>query len=99
MTENRFVRHFKLATYVLAYNNFRFVSRPHELAEALQFAPEDGGSAEYPNRYVAAEGAAPVISAGRRVTGCRETTHNNLRCWVAKLPEVAADPLRHLFML
>lgn len=62
----------------------------YELAETLQFTPDDSGTAECPIRYVAAAGAAPVISGGRRITGWRETQHNGLRCWVADLPEVTA---------
>lgn len=61
----------------------------YELADTLRFGPEDGGTAGAPVRYVAADGASPVVSGGRRITGWRETTHNGLRCWIAELPEVA----------
>ncbi|MEI6970936.1 MAG: right-handed parallel beta-helix repeat-containing protein [bacterium] len=67
-----------------------FAAGVYELAETLSFTPEDGGTAGCPVRYVAAEGAAPVISGGRRITGLRETEHNGIRCWVADLSEVAA---------
>ncbi|MEI8139936.1 MAG: right-handed parallel beta-helix repeat-containing protein [bacterium] len=60
----------------------------YELVETLRFTPEDCGTAECPIRFVAAAGAAPVISGGRRITGWRETQHNGLRCWVAELPDV-----------
>ncbi len=62
----------------------------YELPETLRFTPEDGGTEACPVRYVAAAGAAPVISGGRRIDGWRETRHGNLRCWIADLPEVAA---------
>lgn len=60
-----------------------------ELTETLLFSPEDSGQAGAPVRYVAATGAAPVISAGRKITGWLETTHNGKRCWIADLPEAA----------
>lgn len=60
-----------------------------ELAETLRFDPQDSGQPDAPVRYVAAAGAAPVISAGRRITGWIETEHNGKRCWVTELPEVA----------
>ncbi|MFC1451711.1 right-handed parallel beta-helix repeat-containing protein [Verrucomicrobiota bacterium] len=62
----------------------------YELGETLRFLPEDGGTAERPVRYVAADGAAPVISGGRRIADWYETEHNGLRCWIAELPDVAA---------
>jgi hypothetical protein len=60
-----------------------------ELPETLLFGPEDSGQTGAPVRYVAATGAAPVISAGRKITGWIETTHNGKRCWIADLPEAA----------
>ena len=62
----------------------------YALAETPVFGPEDSGTGDCPIRYVAAEGAAPVLSGGRRIEGWQETTHRGLRCWVADLPEVAA---------
>jgi len=62
----------------------------YELDDTWVLAPEDSGAAEFPVRYVAAEGAAPVISGGRRITDWRETEHNGRRCWIAELPNVAA---------
>jgi 2-keto-4-pentenoate hydratase/2-oxohepta-3-ene-1,7-dioic acid hydratase in catechol pathway len=50
---------------------------------------EDSGQPGAPVRYVAATGTAPVISAGRKITGWLETTHNGKRCWIADLPEAA----------
>ncbi len=61
----------------------------YELAEPLVFAPEDGGTPACPVRYVAAAGAAPCISGGRRINDWRETTHNGQRCWIADVPETA----------
>jgi hypothetical protein len=60
----------------------------YELADTLCFGPDDGGTAEAPVSYVAAAGAAPVISGGHRITDWRETTHNGQRCWIADIPEV-----------
>ncbi len=62
----------------------------HELSETLVFETADGGSADAPVRYIAAEGAAPVISGGRRITQWSETEHCGKRCWVADLPDVAS---------
>jgi hypothetical protein len=62
----------------------------YEQDETLRFDPRDGGTETYPVRYVAAPGAAPVISGGRRLTNWREIEHNGLRCWCVELPEVAA---------
>ena len=62
----------------------------YELSETLRFTPEDSGTAEYPIRYIAAAGAAPVLSGGCRITGWKEATHDGLRCWTADLPNVAA---------
>jgi hypothetical protein len=62
----------------------------YALAETLCFRPEDSGTTDCPVRYLAAPGAAPVISGGRRILDWRETEHRGLRCWVADLPEVAA---------
>jgi hypothetical protein len=62
----------------------------YELSETLLFAPADSGTADAPVRYVAADGAAPVISGGRRITDWVETEHAGQRCWIAELPDVAA---------
>ncbi len=62
----------------------------YELAEPLLFTPADGGTATAPIRYVAASGAAPIISGGRVLAGWRETEHSGQRCWTLDLPEVAA---------
>ena len=62
----------------------------YALSETLLFTPADSGTAEAPVRYVAADGAAPVISGGRRITDWVETEHAGQRCWIAELPEVAA---------
>ncbi len=62
----------------------------YAMAETLCFTPEDSGTAEAPIRYIAAEGAAPVLSGGRAIGDWREIQHAGLRCWVADLPEVAA---------
>ena len=62
----------------------------HELVEPLVFGPQDSGTAKYPIRYVAATGAAPVLSGGRCLDTWQEIQHNGLRCWVTDLPDVAA---------
>ena len=62
----------------------------YELAECLVFEPEDSGGEGAPVRFVAAPGASPVISGGRRIEGWSEVNHNGLRCWMVDLPEVAS---------
>lgn len=63
----------------------------YELDDALVFGPEDSGTSDCPIHYVAAEGASPVLSGGRRIKGWQETQLNGLRCWAAELPDVAAN--------
>ncbi len=63
----------------------------YALPETLCFDSRDGGSAEAPVRYVANEGAAPVISGGRHITQWTESAHQGQRCWTADLPEVIKD--------
>ncbi|MEN6521919.1 MAG: right-handed parallel beta-helix repeat-containing protein [Armatimonadota bacterium] len=61
----------------------------YELDNTLAFGPEDSGTEECPIRYVAAKGASPVLSGGRRIENWQETELNGLRCWTAELPDVA----------
>jgi len=55
----------------------------YRLAEPVVFGPEDGGTAAAPVVYRAAEGARPVFSGGRRITGFRVRDDGT---WVAKVP-------------
>jgi hypothetical protein len=66
----------------------------YELPETLAFTPVDSGTVEAPVRYVAAPGANPVLSGGRRIGGWQEVQHGPLRCWVVELPEVATGRWR-----
>jgi hypothetical protein len=61
----------------------------YELPDTFTLGPQDEGVADAPVRYVAAEGAAPVISGGRRISGWNEIQHKGKRAWVVDLPEVA----------
>jgi hypothetical protein len=58
----------------------------YTLTEPVVFEPQDGGSADGPVVYRAADGAAPVFTGGRRITGF---TVNPDGLWTAKVPEVA----------
>ncbi|MGD0093074.1 MAG: right-handed parallel beta-helix repeat-containing protein, partial [Planctomycetota bacterium] len=53
----------------------------------LVLGPEDGGTAQAPVQYVAAAGARPVFSGGRRITGFQADADG---LWVAKVPDAAA---------
>ncbi len=57
------------------------------LAEPVVFTSEDGGTAQAPIVYEAAEGAKPVFSGGRRITNFQRAEGN---LWKAHLPDVAA---------
>ena len=56
----------------------------YEMKEPLVLQPEDGGTAEYPVIYKAAEGIKPIFSGGKRITGF---TVNQNGVWEAKIPE------------
>lgn len=72
----------------------------YELAQPLAFDARDMGrqalsgwngcSVSKPVTWKAAPGARPVISAGRRITGWKQTTVNGVAAWVADLPDVRA---------
>jgi hypothetical protein len=59
----------------------------YTLAETLVFTPEDSGAADKPIEYVAAPGAKPVFSGGRRITGFKAGADD---VWSANIPDVAA---------
>ncbi len=63
----------------------------YELARTLVFRPEDSGSAKSPVVLAAHPGEAVVLSGGRRITEWRDGKVNGQPCWVAELPDVAAD--------
>lgn len=56
----------------------------YPLAGALVFTPEDSGTADAPITYQAADGAPPLLTGGRAVTGFVE----NDGLWAATLPDV-----------
>jgi hypothetical protein len=59
----------------------------YQLQEPLVFKPEDSGTAAAPIVYQAADGAAPVISGGRRIGGFAAVGRG---LWRACVPEVGA---------
>jgi hypothetical protein len=59
----------------------------YTLAEPLIFEPQDSGSAEASIVYRAAEGAKPIFSGGRQITGFTAAEGG---LWKTHLPEVAA---------
>lgn len=58
----------------------------YSLAETLVFEPQDSGTAEAPIVYRAADGAKPVFSGGRKITGFVPVEDG---LWKVHLPEVA----------
>jgi len=56
----------------------------HRLAEPLVLSAEDSGTEECPITYTAAEGADPVLSGGRTLTGWKIEGDR----WVLEIPEV-----------
>lgn len=59
----------------------------YSLAEPLVFEPQDSGTAEAPIVYQAADGAKPVFTGGRKITGFVPAEGG---AWKAQLPDVAA---------
>ncbi|MFW6162121.1 MAG: right-handed parallel beta-helix repeat-containing protein [Planctomycetota bacterium] len=59
----------------------------YPLAEPFVLTPEDSGRAEAPIVYEAAEGATPVFTGGRRITGWKRGEDG---LWTTHIPEVAA---------
>ncbi len=56
----------------------------YEMSEPLVLSPEDGGTNEFPIIYKAANGATPVFSGGKKITGFKV---NGDGIWEAKIPE------------
>ncbi len=65
----------------------KFASGEYPLMETVTFTPQDNGTEATPVIYEAMEGARPVFSGGRKITGFRPG-ENGL--WVADVPEVAS---------
>ena len=59
----------------------------YSMNHAVEFGPQDGGTAKAPVVYEAAKGARPVISGGRRRAGGWTLDENGL--WSMKIPAVA----------
>ncbi len=59
----------------------------YPLAEAIVFEPQDSGTAAAPIVYQAADGAKPVFSGGRKITGFTAAEGG---AWKVHLPEVQA---------
>ena len=62
----------------------------YRLSTPLVLTSEDSGTADFPVTFAAADGAKPVLSGGRRITGWKEVTVAGKRLWAAQLPEVRA---------
>jgi hypothetical protein len=62
----------------------------HELAEPLVILPEDSGTETSPTVVRAAEGARPVVSGGRVITGWQMADVGDRPRWTVELPEVKA---------
>ena len=58
----------------------------HLLEEPLTFGPEDSGAPGAPIVYAAAEGASPIISGGRRITGLTRQADGS---FATTIPEAA----------
>jgi hypothetical protein len=58
----------------------------YPLTEAMVFEPQDSGTAEAPIVYRAADGAKPVFTGGRKISGFKPTPDGK---WKVHLPEVA----------
>jgi hypothetical protein len=69
----------------------------YPLEQALQFTPEDSGTATTPITYQAYPGERPVLSGGRTVGGWRRYDE---RLWVAEVPwaKELTGPLCQLFV-
>jgi parallel beta-helix repeat protein len=59
----------------------------YPLADTLVFEPQDSGTAQSPIIYRAADGAKPVLSGGRKITGFTAVEGG---MWKVHLPEVQA---------
>jgi hypothetical protein len=69
----------------------------YELETPLRFGPEDGGAVGQSVSYVAAEGAAPIISGGRRLQGWTRTDEGLWSLSLDELPQDVQRP-RQLFL-
>ncbi|MFO0788143.1 MAG: right-handed parallel beta-helix repeat-containing protein [Pirellulales bacterium] len=59
----------------------------YQLLQPLVLEPQDSGTSSGDISYEAAEGAHPVFTAGRKITGFQASADGN---WTAQVPEVAA---------
>ncbi len=62
----------------------------YALPAPIVFTSEDGGSADRPIEYAAAEGETPIISGGRRITGWRAVEMDGRKVMAADVPAVRA---------
>ncbi len=69
----------------------------YPLKETLVFEPQDSGTATTPIVYRAAEGARPVLSGGRAITGFKRGEGS---LWVAEIPDAVGGKwqFRQLFV-
>ncbi len=54
------------------------------MKEPFELGPEDSGTQEHPITYTAAEGASPLFSGGKKITGFKVLGNG---VWQAKIPE------------
>jgi len=75
-----------------------FADGVYPIAETLVFTHEDSGTKDAPVTYRAAEGARPVLSGGRAISGW--TKHPTQSLWTVTLPDVkcGAWSFRQLFV-
>jgi len=64
------------------------------LDAALEYGPEDSGTAQAPVVYAAAPGERVVLSGGRRLEGGRWSEVNGRMAWMVDIPEVKAGAWR-----
>ncbi len=62
----------------------------YALPAPIVFTTEDGGSADRPIEYAAAEGETPIVSGGRRIAGWRAVEMDGRKVMAADLPAVRA---------
>lgn len=63
------VRKYKLEHAVSSTITVIIKGGMYEMAEPLVLSPEDGGTSKYPVVYKAENGAAPIFSGGKKITG------------------------------
>ena len=81
------VRHLRASVTVNQPIRVVVADGTYALHEPVLFTPADSGTQEAPIRYEAAEGATPVFTGGRKITGFQAGDGG---VWSVKIPDVAA---------